>query len=91
MEFHMINITYAALHMRAQTEKTTFSCKDDCRSILEWGKGLVKKSRLYPARALVVLVLFVVLLYIVFIVVLMVVSLRLCPSIGTIKLVWWVE
>ena len=26
----MINITYAALHMRAQTEKTTFSCKDDC-------------------------------------------------------------
>ena len=30
MEFHMINITYAALHMRAQTKKTTFSCKDDC-------------------------------------------------------------
>ena len=30
MEFHMINITYAALHMRAQTEKTTFSCKDGC-------------------------------------------------------------
>ena len=29
MEFHMINITYAALHMHAQTEKTTFSCKDD--------------------------------------------------------------
>ena len=29
MEFHMINLTYAALHMRAQTEKTTFSCKDD--------------------------------------------------------------
>ena len=29
MEFHMINITYAALHMRAQTEKTTFLCKDD--------------------------------------------------------------
>ena len=26
----MINITYAALHMRAQTEKSTFSCKDDC-------------------------------------------------------------
>ena len=26
----MINITYAALHMRAQTEKTTFSCKDEC-------------------------------------------------------------
>ena len=23
MEFHMINITYAALHMHAQTEKTT--------------------------------------------------------------------
>ena len=29
MEFHIINIIYAALHMRAQTEKTTFSCKDD--------------------------------------------------------------
>ena len=28
-EFHMINITYAALYMRAQVEKTTFSCKDD--------------------------------------------------------------
>ena len=26
----MINITYAALHVRAETEKTTFSCKDDC-------------------------------------------------------------
>ena len=30
MEFHMINITYAAMHMLAETEKTTFSCKDDC-------------------------------------------------------------
>ena len=30
MEFHMINIIYAALPMCAQTEKTTFSCKDDC-------------------------------------------------------------
>ena len=30
MEFHMINIIYAALSIRAQTEKTTFSCKDDC-------------------------------------------------------------
>ena len=26
----MINIKYAALSIRAQTEKTTFSCKDDC-------------------------------------------------------------
>ena len=26
----MINIIYAALTMRAQTEKTTFSSKDDC-------------------------------------------------------------
>ena len=59
MEFHMINITYAALHMRAQTEKTTFSCKDDCRSILECGKGPVKKSRLYPARAYTTLVVLV--------------------------------
>ena len=30
MEFHMINITYAAMHVCAETEKTTFSCKDDC-------------------------------------------------------------
>ena len=30
MELHMINITYAALHMSAQTEKTKFTCKDDC-------------------------------------------------------------
>ena len=29
MEFHMIDIIYAALSMCAQTEKTTFSCKDD--------------------------------------------------------------
>ena len=29
MELHMINIMYAALPMREQTEKTTFSCKDD--------------------------------------------------------------
>ena len=28
MELHMINIIYAALPMRAQTEKTTFLCKD---------------------------------------------------------------
>ena len=30
MEFHMINIIYLAWPIRAQTEKTTFSCKDDC-------------------------------------------------------------
>ena len=29
MEFHMMNIIYAALSISAQTEKTTFSCKDD--------------------------------------------------------------
>ena len=29
LELHMINIIYAALPMREQTEKTTFSCKDD--------------------------------------------------------------
>ena len=29
MEFHIINIIYAELSMRAQSEKTTFSCKDD--------------------------------------------------------------
>ena len=31
MEFHMINIMYAELPMRTQREKTTFSCKDDCK------------------------------------------------------------
>ena len=30
MEFHMINIMYGVLPMRARTEKTTFSCKDNC-------------------------------------------------------------
>ena len=29
MEFHMIDMIYAALPMGAQTEKMTFSCKDD--------------------------------------------------------------
>ena len=29
IELHMINIIYAALPMREQTEKMTFSCKDD--------------------------------------------------------------
>ena len=29
MEFQMINIIYAALSMRALSEKTTFSCKDN--------------------------------------------------------------
>ena len=35
MEFHMINMMYAALPMLAQTKKTTFSCKDDCMYIDE--------------------------------------------------------
>ena len=30
MEFQMKNIIYKALPMCAQTEKTAFSCKDDC-------------------------------------------------------------
>ena len=34
MEFHMVDIIYAELPMRAQTEKRTFSCKDD------YGKSL---------------------------------------------------
>ena len=29
MEFYMIDMIYVALPMGAQTEKTTFSCKDD--------------------------------------------------------------
>ena len=27
----LINVIYAALPMRAQTEKMIFSCKDDCK------------------------------------------------------------
>ena len=42
----MIDIIYAALHMRVQTEKTTFSCKDDEGKSLHvnrsGGKGLVE-------------------------------------------------
>ena len=30
MEFHMMRIMYVALPMCLQTEKTTFSCKDNC-------------------------------------------------------------
>ena len=30
MEFHMIDILYPALSMHTETEKTTFSGKDDC-------------------------------------------------------------
>ena len=41
MELHMINMIYAALPMCEQTEKTTFSCKDDkCKTLhLYWGQG----------------------------------------------------
>ena len=39
MEFHTINIIYAALLIREHTEKTTFSCKDDwCKDLLDIGK-----------------------------------------------------
>ena len=45
MELHMINIIYAALPMGEQTEKTTFSCKDDyCKTVhlhFSGVKGLV--------------------------------------------------
>ena len=30
MEFKIMNMMYAALPRYAQTEKTTFSCKEDC-------------------------------------------------------------
>ena len=36
MEFQMINITYTALHMYPQTEKTPVSCKDDCTLTKHW-------------------------------------------------------
>ena len=45
----MIDIIYAALPMRAQTEKTTFTCKDDQGKSLHvyWSgaKGLVNKHK----------------------------------------------
>ena len=45
MEFHVINIIYAVLLMQAETEKTTFSDKDDLSKVLHiyWSgsKGLV--------------------------------------------------
>ena len=48
MEFHMIVIIYMALPMHAQTEKTTFSCKDDKGKSLHvyWSgaKGLIKNQ-----------------------------------------------
>ena len=44
----MIDIIYAEFFMRTQTEKTTFSCKDDWGKSLHlyWsgGKGLVKNQ-----------------------------------------------
>ena len=40
----MINIVYAALSMRAQTEKATFSCKDD--------RTLTKHTRRWTYSAL---------------------------------------
>ena len=39
MEYDMMNILYAALPMSAQTEKTTFACKDNCtlrKHTLRW-------------------------------------------------------
>ena len=53
MEFHMIDIIYAALPMREETEKTTFSSKDDLGKSVHvyWsgGKGLVKnQDRIRP-------------------------------------------
>ena len=48
IDFHMIGIINAALPMQAQTEKTTFSCKDDQGKSwhVYWsgGKGLVKNQ-----------------------------------------------
>ena len=41
MKLHMINIIYAALPMREQTEKTTFSCKDDsCKTLHLYWSGV---------------------------------------------------
>ena len=40
MEFHMIDVINMALPMRGQTEKTTFSCKDDYMYIGVGARGL---------------------------------------------------
>ena len=40
IDFHIINIIYAALPMHAQIEKTTFSCKDDyCKALHIYWSG----------------------------------------------------
>ena len=58
MEFHMIDVIYAALPMCAQTEKTTFSCKDDQgKSLYVYWSGA--KSRPFPARAYTTIVVLV--------------------------------
>ena len=53
MELRMIDMKYAALPMRAQTEKTTFSCKDNqCKALHNHGsggKGLVHWRRTHGA------------------------------------------
>ena len=41
MEPHMIKMIYAALPMREQTEKITFSCKDDkCKTLHLYCSGV---------------------------------------------------
>ena len=47
MEFHMIYMIYAALPMHAQTEKTTFSCKDDCTLMKHTRRWTYSASRYF--------------------------------------------
>ena len=64
MEFHMIDIIYAALTMCEQTEKTTFSCKatqGKSSMYIGVGQGTCKRLRTYLALAYTTLVVLVTL------------------------------
>ena len=47
MGFHMIDIIYAALSILAQTEKTTFSCKDNCTLMNHTGRWTYSALRYF--------------------------------------------
>ena len=53
MELHMINIIYVALPMRAQTEKTTFLCKDDCTLMKHTRRWTYRPRSDYYRRAVI--------------------------------------
>ena len=63
IEFHMIDIMYMVLHMRAHTKKDDIFMQrrpgQILTCILEWGQGPCKKSKPYPAQAYTTLVVLV--------------------------------